>query len=472
MSTTPDTIPDIEERLRAALAARAELVQPEDLAPLAPVVELRPRWHSPWVLLATAVVVLLVLGAVFQGLGDGPRSDDVAPRPDPPRVTLPPDIGRDWKAGDLSSPARLDLDGDGVEEKVDFLAEPTKDFDGRIRLQTTLSATGEEAFGVADLGTTIGTSALDPVDADGDGDQELVLSYDDVAAGPGGGGHPLVFDLRDGLLVRAAVEQPDLLVRGHVPVPGGQTEFYDLVRIHHYWLEDGRLLSSRSRNSFAAGNMTLLRPETILVDTWTWRLDAEGVLRAEPAGCMRSGLESLTPCEEGAVEELPYVTSVARGTFGIGERADFHTGYRFAARIEAFADPSLVVEGEDGRTLRHDDFGIPDPQVSTVQPTALFSDGASLVVTSPSDPWYVQVLVQDGDRLRALEPVGEINVADVGDTRTWLTADGALVTVVADDDGTWRAWQWVMVSRTRMAAFPTGRVCFDDVEDPSTVRHC
>ena len=192
MSTTPDTIPDIEERLRAALAARAELVQPEDLAPLAPVVPLRPRWQSPWVLLATAAVVLLVLGAVFQGLGSDPRSDDVAPRPDRPRVTLPPDIGHDWKAGDLSSPARLDLDGDGVKEKVEFLAEPSEEHDGRIRLQTALSTTGEEAFGIADLGTTIGTNALGAIDADADGDQELVLYYDDVDAGPGGGGQPLL----------------------------------------------------------------------------------------------------------------------------------------------------------------------------------------------------------------------------------------------------------------------------------------
>ena len=36
-------------------------------------------------------------------------------------VELPPsDVGRDWKADDLSTPARLDLDGDGTKEKVDL----------------------------------------------------------------------------------------------------------------------------------------------------------------------------------------------------------------------------------------------------------------------------------------------------------------------------------------------------------------
>jgi hypothetical protein len=221
--STHGSMPDIEARLRAALTARAGLVQPEDLTPLAPVVPLRPRRQSPWVLLATAAVVLLVLGVVLQGLGRDPRSDDVAPRPDTPRLELPQDIGRDWKADDISSPARLDLDGDGVKEKVLFLAEPTEDFDGRIRLQTTLSSTGEESYGIAELGTTIGTSPLDPIDADGDGDQELVLLHEDLGgAGPGSPHAPVVFDLRDGLLVEAVVEQPDLLVSGNVPVPDSQ----------------------------------------------------------------------------------------------------------------------------------------------------------------------------------------------------------------------------------------------------------
>ena len=46
------------------------------------------------------------------------------------------------------------------------------------------------------------------------------------------------------------------------------------------------------------------------------------------------------------------------------------------------------------------------------------------------------------------------------------------MTVVADDDGSWEAWQWVRVSGTEMAALPWGTVCFDDVEDPTTGRAC
>ena len=469
MSTTSETGREIEQRLRAALTARAELVRPEDLRPLAPVVDLRPRWQAPWVLLATAAVVLLILGVIFQGL-DSPRSDRLAPKPDVPQLELPADIGRDWKTADMSRAARLDLDGDGVEEKVTFLAEPTKEYDGRTRLETTLSTTGEEAYGIAELGTTIGTTALEPIDADSDGDQELVLWYDDVTA-VGGGGYPLVFDLREGLLVQAVPEDPGLLVRGDVPVPGAGTEHYEMVRIHHYRIDGGRLLSSRSVNAYAAGNMTLLRPETIVVDTWEWTLGEDGVLTASDAGCLRLGLESQTPCGANEVDEVPYLSPVATGTIGVGESARFSEVYRFRARLEAVADPTLVIEGDDGRTVHHG-LELADPRVSTVQPTSLFADGASVLVTSASDPTHLQVLVDDGDQMRALQPVGEVDLVNDGDVRTWLTQNGALVTVVAGPDDTWQAWQWVMVSPTDMAAFPTGTVCFDDVDDPATARSC
>ncbi len=466
MSTTPDAMPDIEELLRAALTARADLVRPEDLAPLAPIVELRPRWRSPWVLLATAAVVLLILGVVFEGAGSRPRSDDVAPKPDAPQLELPADVGRDWKADDLSSPARLDLDGDGVKEKVVFLGEPTKDFDGRVRLETTLSTTGEEAYGIAELGTTIGTSALGPIDADDDGDQELVLYYDDLGAnGPGGGGYPLVFDLREGLLVQAVVEDPDLLVRGEVPEPGEATEFYEMVRIHDYWIDEGRLLSSRSVDAYAAGGMTLMRPVHVVVDTWEWVLDADGVLRPRSAGCMVQSIsvDELSACKPGEDVDSPAVTPVSTGTIGAGERAEFTEGYEFSARLDAGDPAVLVVEGADGRVVRHD-LDLPDPRVATQQPTGIFSDGASLVVTSASDPGMLQVLVQDGERMKVLDPVGEITLANEGGVRTWLTQYGGLVTVVADEDGTWQSWIWVMVSGKEMAAFPLGTVCIDGLD--------
>ena len=468
--TTPGTTPDIEELLRAALTARAELVQPEDLAPLATVTPLRPRWQSPWVLLATAAVVLLVLGVVWQGAGGRPRSDDVAPRPDGPQVVIPDDVGRDWKADDLTSPARLDLDGDGTNEKVVFLSEPTKNHDGRVRLQTTLSSTGEEAYGIADLASTIGVTARGAVDADGDGDQELVVPYEDLAA-VGGLGHPLVYDLRDGLLVQVGVEDADLLAHGNLQVPGSETEYYDRVWERQYDIVDGELVSTRSRNAFARGNMTLMRPETIVLDRWRWTLGEDGILRHEDAGCIISSPEAEQPCAPGDVDDLPVVSPVATETFGEGEQADFDEGVAFTVGIED-GDPAVFyVEGPGDRVMSQL-VNVPDPQINGQQPTSLFYDGASLVLTSASDPGIVQVFAQSGDTLSRLMPVGEITPATEEGQRTWLTQNGALVTVVAGDDGTWQSWQWVWAAGDTMAAVPTGTVCFDDVEDPSTVRRC
>ncbi|GAA1938532.1 hypothetical protein [Nocardioides hwasunensis] len=458
----------MEERLRAALSARAEQVQPEHLAPLAPVVPLRPRWQSPWVLLATAAVVMLILGVAFRGIGSDPRSDDLAPKPDEPQVTLPADVGRDWSKSPESTPARVDLDGDGTKEKVEFLAEEAEEHDGRVRLQTTLSSTGEEAWGVMQVASTnIGMTAEGVIDADDDGDEELVVF--DPGVDPSGG-FPVVFDLRDGLLVQAAPEDPDLLLRGQVQVPGSETEYYDLVRTFQYWIDDGSLFSGRSVESFARAGEFWTSPLEVELEAWEWRLGPDGVLRREAAGC-RELMFEVRACDDDSSDRLPVVGPAATESFGMGEEFTWDDGYTLTARLEAGADPALVVEGSDARTINHS-LEVRDPVVLTTRPTGVFGDGASFVVRSASDPGYLQVLYQRGDQLQALAPVGEVPLTDDETHRTWLTTDGSLVTVVAADDGSWRAWSWQMVSRSEMAAIPGGILCFDDATDPTTGRAC
>nr|WP_300051304.1 hypothetical protein [uncultured Nocardioides sp.] len=467
--STPDTMSEMEDRLRAALTARAEQVRPEHLAPLTPVVELRPRWQSPWVLIATAAVVLLVLGIVFQGVARDPRSDDVAPKPDERvELQLPADVGRDWDAGPESTPAKVDLDGDGTKETVDFLAEKTKNYDGRIRLQTTLSSTGKEAYGLMQVAsTTIGMTAEGVIDADGDGDQELVVFDPDLDST---GGAPLVFDLRDGLLVQVVPEDPELLQRGDVQVPGSQTELYDRVRLHQYWISGGSLFSGRSEDSFARGGMDMVRPPAVVLESWEWRLGDDGVLRPEAAGCRELTFD-VRPCGVDQSERVPDLGARVESFVGIGESAEVASGYPFSMRVEAGDPPVLVVEGPDGRTLRHE-LDVPDPLVATVQPESIFSDGESLVVTSASDPTLVQLLVQRDDRIVALEPVGEVPLENTDDNRTWLSETGSVVSAVADDDGSWQLWFWKMTSGNRAFALPGATVCFDDVDDPTSVRTC
>lgn len=484
MSATPDRMSPIEELLGAALAARAELVRPEDLGPFATVTPLRPRWQSPWVLLATAAAVLLILGIVFQGLDRSPRSDRLAPKPDAPQVDLPADVGRDWQPDDLSSVARLDLDGDGVKERVDFLAEPTPEHDGRTRAQTTLSSTGEETYGLVELGSTIGVTPLEPVDGDGDGDQELVLYTQPAGAGgPGDLFEPVVLDLRGGLLVQAPSEDPELLSAGYTVVAGSETEHYDLVHLQSFKVQDGTLVSTRSVNAFARSGMTLLQPESYVADTYAWRLDDDGVLRAGRSGCLVFEPEVTRACDLDSRDDLPYVTSQATDTIGVGEDValeDGGLGYR--VRLETGDPPTVVVDGPgaDGHVFAVE---LPDPRVSTISPTDLTgSQGASLFVTSASDPTLMQVVVETADQagLVRLEPVGDIpfgtGSTDTGRAyRSWLTANGLPVTVVAKEDGTWEAWRWVRVGSGdayEMTALPWGTICFDDVEDPTTGRAC
>ena len=50
-----------------------------------------------------------------------------------------------------------------------------------------------------------------------------------------------------------------------------------------------------------------------------------------------------------------------------------------------------------------------------------------MVVTSASDPSVVQVLTQDDDRMVVMDPVGEIELTNDDDQRTWLTENGAVL---------------------------------------------
>jgi hypothetical protein len=483
MSTTQDTpgMADMEDRLRAALHARTELVRAEDLAPIAPVVPLRPRWQSPWVLLATAAVVLLVLGAVFRGVTGGPRSDDLAPRPDQQQVEVPQDIGRDWSPDAQTKPVRLDLDGDGRKEKVEFLADPSDP--GRMRAQTVLSSTGEEAYGLVETGSRTGVSALGTIDADGDGDQELVLSSNDFMNEVATNITVVVLDLRDGSLVQVTSTDPDLMVGGFVTLSGSETDYYELVRSQAVFVDGHTLVSVRSSDTFARENAsrTVLTPETILGNRYEWTLDDDGMLRPGQPSCAVSAPEApWAPCDAESSTDLPYVTSESTATIGVGEQVALEDGgLGFSARLDAGDPPTLVVDGPtaDGDVFAVD---VPDPRVHTTSPTDLSSgQGASVLITSGSDPSAMQVVVQPADQagLMALRPVGDVplgtGTTDSGSAyRSWLTGAGVLVTVVADDGGSWEAWRWMRVGDQEMAALPWGSICFDDVEDPTTGRAC
>lgn len=476
---------ELETRLAEAFAARADLVQPEDLRdePLpAPVVQL---WRRTSVLLAVAACLAVVAASVAL-LGD---RDQDGPQPAEPRPTLelPADVGRDWDRVKDTPPAELDLDGDGRNEKVLFLAEPSEGYDGRLRLQTTLSSDGSSAHGIVDLDQTLSVIALEPIDADSDGDQELVIVNENAeGGGPAAAGPPptqlLVLDLRDGLLVRAPATEPDLLWSGNLVVPGATQDYYELVHMQGFWIEDGSLFTSRSERSYPAYLMNLVIPEEYRVDVVEWRLADDGVLSPVPAEtpCLIGVPEGAHPCAEGEQDILPPLAPFADERIGIGEQFSSEFPFPFTVGLEAFADVSLVVEMPDGTRINHG-LELGDPRVLTLAPNLAY-DGVAVVVTSgeADQPADLQVLGQVRDRMVALEEIGGVTLGS-GETedgrafRSWLTANGALYTAqttTSGDDGPWQVYTWALVAKGQLGAIPVEQLCFDDIADPATARRC
>ena len=205
---------------------------------------LRPRWQSPWVLLATAAVVLLVLGVVLQGVGPRPRSDEVAPEPDAaadraagrrrPRLE-----GRRPLDARAPGPRRRRHEGEGrVPRRADQeLRRPDPAADhpeqhrrGGVRHRRARHHDRHRP-------------PSNPIDADDDGDQELVLCCDGPDSRTGARRLPArLRPARRPAGARRPSRTPTCWSAGSVPVPGSETEFYDLVRVHDYWIEDGALL--------------------------------------------------------------------------------------------------------------------------------------------------------------------------------------------------------------------------------------
>ena len=185
------------------------------------------------------------------------------------------------------------------------------------------------------------------------------------------------------------------------------------------------------------------------------------------ADCARSdslveGLDPVDTLMYVPVERAAYVEP--GGTLDTTGEVD----YGFTARIDGAG--TLVTDGFGQHIEQVLD--VPDPVLGSVPPSSIVFDGASVVVTSASDPSVVQVFTQNDDRMVLMEPVGEIALTNGDDQRSWLTENGAVLSAIATDDGAWELWQWVMVSRTEIAALPWGTGCIDDVDAPTSIRAC
>lgn len=275
----------IEDRLSAALSARADLVQLEDLRPATPptvVVPLRRR-PSTWLVAAAASAALGVTPLLVFG-GDG---DD---RPAPPVVTPSAPVtpngdevkGADWpKIYDY--PQGYDVDGDGVADRLVIRAPGDEDLPHGVRRFEAQLSTGGVAAVLLDY-DTYDLTAVAPVEL-GDGPGDEILYYRGTEQEEMG-----VLDLAGGALVDLAVPED----------PGLSSNLDDQGRLRSRWVEDEALYSSRSViGGFTEGDGGKERPERYAVDVWSWSLvDGRLVPVEEPQRCVEGPADDHpVPCE-------------------------------------------------------------------------------------------------------------------------------------------------------------------------------
>ncbi len=167
---------EMEERLKAALAARADLVREEDLAPL-PAPHGRPErgssWHSPrhWLPLAAVAAIVVAIPLLVSLVMSDP---DPAGPTGPPSGLPSSDAGPTLKSGAISGGVG-DLDGDGrSRDEVELRTDASF-----AQLTGTILGKGQVIWEAPV--DRLPVSLADVADVDGRGGEEVLL---ETGSGP------------------------------------------------------------------------------------------------------------------------------------------------------------------------------------------------------------------------------------------------------------------------------------------------
>lgn len=328
----------LEDRLTRALAARADLVQPEHLSPAqAPAPKVGRLRHPATYVVAAAACAALVLVPFVLTSGHG--GDEPSPAPVPTETNLPPqqDVGGHWKV--TNDERRVDVDGDGTSDGVRIRAERGEPIYGRLRIEADLSATGSQVFGIIDSGG-IGFGVLEGIQADADAGRELVLYRDELDLA--------VLDLVDDRLVEASLPAGRTLVNGTVPA-----EVDGRGYASRWWIEPGtRVLHSYLSLDSFAGVEPLQTPPIYPVAVTSWSL-ADGSLVPEDLGrqCVDTEADPANglpvPCADGSGADVPALFPEATDTIGLGESFDVEVdGGTATVSLEGTATDGSVDDGD------------------------------------------------------------------------------------------------------------------------------
>lgn len=496
------TLTPLEERLTAALAARAEQVQPHHLrdAP-APgrLSEVRPLRRRVAVALAVAAAAAAVAAPfVWNGLGDDGRPTP-APAPSPTiPAEVPDNVGADWGVVERT---RLDLDGDGLPEVMrlrDSAAGRQGLPQSPARVDVELSSTGALVYGTFENNATF-TNFFSPatIDADSDGSDEAVVYRPDDA---GLGGDLVVIDLAGDYLVEVPRDTSAPLSVDDLRDDTKQArdgEYYAFATAR--WVQDGTLYSSRSVESYATGGpgTYTTQPAVYRAEVWAWRIEGGRLVpQAQAESCVDTavepGLPPIRPCADGETDAVPDFFPEQEATIGVGQSATFDD-VDFDQRPDTLGiegPQGDVEEGEAQLVLDLSAAGqlrVPLPAGGTpvLYPRTIrigMLDGASLLVTQESGDGTVMSYLATGAAGFAEAPTVRptrgapfgTGVDDQGTAwRTWVGPDDGLYTRVGtiDDDADTpvQVFSW-RFDGDALVASPLGTFCVDDAA--GTARRC
>jgi hypothetical protein len=450
----------MEDRLTAALRARADLVQPEDLRPVdVPVVSLearrgraaRRRRMVVLAGLAAAACTAAVAGPLLLNHTGGNGSPQPAgpTEPQPTSSTQRPEPG-------LSA----DVDGDGRADDVRLVR-----VDGGGFMVVVDRATGERAVANAPV--------FDP---------GPLVSAGDLGGSPG---DELVLPVTDEPSVLPAVYTwmgDDGLVLG--AYPSGEVNGWRPDVPVNRWSADGDGLRTWEAEQVDGEQR---------VPYWDWVLEDGAKLRPGPmrTRCLGDAASSPEQCPD-----LPEPTSPDTGAHGDlpelmppveellvderffygrgrarGEYAQLQGDFGEEGGAVADGDVELVVTAMDGKKHR---VPIPAGQSPRLvpQPLMLWGDApAFLVQRSGGDTSVVELYSFWNGDLVPLEPASDVflgsgfvdHQGEMAEQRTWITPEGLMFTAILLDWETRRhqLWQWDPNAGETISTTDLGEVCID-----------
>jgi hypothetical protein len=453
----------LEDRLTAALSARADQVRPEDLAPIeVPRARRVVRLHPPTAYALVAAACLAAVAAPFVLNNAHSARHESAP------ATFPTVTGgADWPVVDQSD---IDVDGDGHDDTVRLRSDGSG-----IRVEVEPSTGGGlTAVVLRETGKGAKLAAETP-DLNGDGAREVLVQF--PAEHPD---WPMVqvapVVLTDGGFVEPAFDPQQFDVRRDA-----DTEFHT----KDFWVDaDGALIESSIVDGWDPSAPADTEVQTVLT---SWTLDADRMVHTGlGTKCLRVSAPRATyDCSNAPADGTTALTPAAGPWAGAGEKATMQLDD---------GDPDTI--GLTGQSVT-DCADQPQGTFQLVVASSVYGDQTTQLAAGPTPRLLTRPIVVDGgygpmtgalvervgcsettveayfwhsDSLYPTFPKADAGVffGTRGDQVTWAAPDGSLYTRQPDAaDGRFRTWQWSITKNDEFVPTDLGVLCLTGDDTPT-----